>query len=180
MVRLIYALVVGLIGAGIVHISVLFLLPEFSDRDAWSRLSMAADFYRMVRIDAEAGQPPVVDPADPLFYASACRFDLQEGIVHVAAPGRSPFWSVSVYDRGGQNIFSFNDRTAEDHALNFVVLTPAQMIELRKVLPEDFQQSIFVETPIDEGIVVVRSFVPDQSWAAKVASFLSGIACTLR
>ena len=55
-------------------------------------------------------------------------------------PARCPFWSVSVYDRSGQNIYSFNDRTPPDGNLDFVVLTPAQMIELRKDLPDGIRE----------------------------------------
>lgn len=179
MLRLVYAVLVGIVGAGIVHIAVLFLIPEFSERDAWSRLSMEAGLYRMVRIDTQAGETPVATPADPLFYASACRFDLGEGLIHVAAPGKAPFWSVSVYDRGGQNVYSFNDHTSNSQALDFVVLTPDQMIELRKALPEPFERSVFVEIPIDEGIVVIRSFVPDPSWRKAVSGFLSAVSCAL-
>lgn len=178
MLKILYAAVVGLFGAAIVHIAILLMLPAFSDRDAWSRLAMAADLNRAVRIDAQAGETPIVKSIDPLFYAAACRFDLSEGIVHVQSPGKSPFWSVSVYDRSGQNIYSFNDRTAASGMLDFVVLTPVQMIELRKGLPEELDKSIFVEAAVDEGIVVVRSFVPDQSWNQSVASFLNEISCT--
>ena len=96
--RLFHAVLLGLIGAGIVHIIVLMLVPEFSERDAWSRLAMASDLYRMTRLDAEAGGAPVVKSVDPLFYAAACRFDLAEGMVRIKAPGHVPFWSVSVYD----------------------------------------------------------------------------------
>jgi uncharacterized membrane protein len=180
MLRLIYAIALGLLGAGIVHIVILMMLPQFSERDAWSRLAMAADLYRMVRIDAEAGQEPVVKSPDPLFYAAACRFDLNEGIVHVRSPGRTPFWSVSVYDRGGQNIYSFNDRTAETGILDFVVLTRPQTIELRKALPPDLEKSTFVETDVGEAMVVVRGFVPDPSWEPTVANFLHAATCTRR
>ena len=178
MLRILYAMAVGLVGAGIVHVAVLMLLPGFSERDAWSRLAMAADLYRVVRIDASAGA--LIRSVDPLFFAAACRFDLSEGIVHVRSPGKVPFWSVSVYDRAGQNIYSFNDRTNESGALDFVVLTRPQTIELRKALPADLEDSIFVETSVDEAIVVVRAFVPDESWEPTVAEFLDQITCTSR
>lgn len=177
--KLLYATLLGLFGAGIVHIAVLLLVPDFSERDAWSRLAMASDLYRMTRFDAEAGGPPVVKSVDPLFFAAACRFDLTEGMVQVTAPGRVPFWSVSVYDRNGHNVYSFNDHTATDGKLDTVVLTPAQMIEVRKELPEDFAGSIFVEAPIDEGIIVLRAFVPDESWKPTVTRFLSDATCDL-
>jgi uncharacterized membrane protein len=178
MLRLFYVLLVGIIGAGIVHISVLLLLPQFSERDAWSSLAEAADFYKAVRIDAGDGSPPIVKAVDPLFHAAACRFDLDEGPVHLRAPGSVPFWSVSIYNRAGQNVYSFNDRATDKGALDFVVLTSEQMIELRKTMPEDFQKAIFVQVPIGEGIVMVRSFVPDPTWEEATSEFLAKIACT--
>mgnify|MGYP000898904642 CR=1 FL=1 len=180
MSRLAYAVLVGLVGAGIVHISILFLLPQFTERDAWSQLSAVSDFYTVTPISGTAATTPLVRSLDPLFSAVACRFDLADGPVHVQSPGRVPFWSMSVYDRNGLNIFSFNDRTTVDGRVNFVVLTPVQTIEVRKQLPEEFINSVFVEADIDQGIVVVRAFVPDQTWRSAVADFLGSIACVSR
>jgi uncharacterized membrane protein len=178
--RLFHAVLLGLVGAGIVHIVVVLLVPEFSERDAWSRLAMASDLYKMTRLDAEAGGEPVVKSVDPLFYATACRFDLSDGMVRVKAPGNVPFWSVSVYDRNGHNVYSFNDHTATGGVLDAVVLTPAQMIDVRKNLPEDLQGAVFVEAPIDEGIFVIRGFVPDDSWKPIVSHFLGQSSCELQ
>ena len=178
--RLLHALVIGLVGAGIAHIVILLLVPSFSERDALSRLAMVAGPNKIVRLDQEVGGAPVVKSLDPSFFEAACRFDLAEGVVRIDNAGKVPFWSASVYDRSGQNIYSFNDRTSPDGGLDFVVLTPAQMIELRKELPPEFEKSIFVETPIDEGIVVVRVFVPDDSWKPEVSRFLDGINCEIQ
>ncbi len=178
--RLPHAILLGLLGAGIVHIIVLLLVPEFSERNAWSRLAMASNLYRMTRLDAEAGGTPVVKSVDPLFYAAACRFDLSDGMVRVKAPGNVPFWSVSVYDRSGHNIYSFNDHSATGRVLDSIVLTPAQMIEIRKDVPEELQGAIFVEAPIDEGMFVIRSFVPDDSWKPTVSRFLEQSSCELQ
>ncbi|UDL91556.1 DUF1254 domain-containing protein [Mesorhizobium sp. PAMC28654] len=178
--RLLHVILLGLLGAGIIHIAVLLLVPVFSERDAWSRLAMASDLYKITRLDAEAGGAPVVKSVDPMFYAAACRFDLVDGMVRVKAPGNVPFWSVSVYDRNGHNIYSFNDHTANGGALDAVVLTPAQMIEVRKDLPEQLQGAIFVEAPIDEGIFVIRGFVPDDSWKPIVSRFLDQSSCELQ
>ncbi|MBN9233140.1 MULTISPECIES: DUF1254 domain-containing protein [Phyllobacteriaceae] len=180
MARLFHAILLGLVGAAIVHIAVLLLVPTFSERDAWSNLAMKSDFYTMARLDADAGSPAPVKSIDPQFYAAACRFDLADGMIQLTAPGSVPFWSVSVYDRNGHNIYSFNDRSATNGQLDAVVLTPAQMIEVRKALPDGFQGSIFVEAPIEEGIVVVRAFVPDESWKPAVARFLDQSSCELQ
>jgi uncharacterized membrane protein len=41
------------------------------------------------------------------------------------------------------------------------------------------QQAIFVEAPLEEGIVVIRIFLPDESWELVVNRYLAGIDCTL-
>ncbi len=175
---LLYSVAVGLVGAGIVHIAVLLLVPEFSERDAWSKLQESGQPpYRMTRIDNGAAAGLVHRSADPLFYVAACRFDLEEGYAHVTAPGRVPYWSVSVYDRSGQNIYSFNDRTATTGQLDFVVLTPAQMADVRKELPEALVSSVFVEADMDEGIALVRVFAPDESWAPGIANYVDAMIC---
>ena len=157
-------LLLGVVGAGIVHITILLLLPLFSERDAWSKLATAGRPYVMTAADGSDGNAPTVEAPDPFFRASACRFDLQDGPVRLKANGGVPFWSASIYDRGGQNVYNFNDRTATDGALDFVIVTPTQMIDMRKDLPAELESSVFVEADIDEGIVVVRAFMPDDSW----------------
>jgi uncharacterized membrane protein len=176
--KLLYAILVGLVGAGIVHIVVLLLLPELSERDSWSRLGEVAGLYIPVAADGSDQLAPVIEAADPQFRAIACRFDLEDGALRVQMSGTVPYWSTSIYNRSGQNIYNFNDRTAEGGALDFVVVTPAQMIEMRKELPAELASSVFVEADIGEGMVVVRSFVPDDSWTKMISTYLKSVSCT--
>lgn len=175
--RLLHALLAGILGAVIIHIVILFLLPRFTEKDAWSLLSSLAAPYDMVRLGESPGEHIIPGFDDPLFEAAACRFDLSDGPVHVHAPGHVPFWSMSAYDRNGFNVYSLNDRTATDRVLDFVVSSPEDMLAMRKELPPEFARSIFVEAPIEKGIVVVRAFVPDQTWRGQVRSYLDSMSC---
>ena len=177
--RFLLAILTGIVGAGVVHIAVLMMVPSYSQRDAWSVLSERSNYYTLTRLDP-AGQPPLIRTIDPLFNASACRFDLDEGVLHLQGEGDVPYWSVSVYDRTGQNIFSVNDNSNPTEGLDFVIATPRQMVELRNGLPPEFDGSVFIEADIGEGIVVLRAFTPDDSWENLVSSFLQGVSCTLR
>lgn len=179
MTRLLYAVLVGLVGAGVAHIVILLLLPHYSEQDAWARLAAKDDFYAFTRISG-GGMQPVIGDVDPFFDAVGCRFDLSDGVVHVQAPGHVPFWSVSVYDSRGQNIYSLNDRAQVLGDLDLVLVTPAQMIELRKDVPKEFEKSVFVEADVDKGIVALRGFVPDDTWKPTIANYLDGASCTLR
>ena len=174
--RLLHALVLGVVGAGIVHIVILLLVPSYSQRDAWAALSERSNYYFVTRLDPP-GAEPLIGSIDPLFDAAACRFDLADGPVHVRGDGEVPYWSLSVYDRVGLNVFSVNDRSSSDSALDFVVATPSQMIDLRNDLPVSFDRSVFIEADVEDGIVVVRAFVPDESWEPTVTRYLQGVTC---
>lgn len=178
MARLLHALALGLLGAGIVHIAVLLLVPAYSERDAWSTLSQHANFYRPVRLDP-AGAPPLIGSLDPLVDAVACRFDLRDGVVQVHSEGAVPFWSASIHERTGLAVHSLNDGSSQQGRLDFVVATSAQMIALRNAMPPELDSSVFIEADIGEGIVVVRTFAPDETWEPSIAAWLGGVACTL-
>jgi uncharacterized membrane protein len=173
---LLHALALGLVGAGIVHIAILLMLPSYSERDAWSLLSRQANYNAVTRLDPP-DTAPLIATLDPLFDAAACRFDLRDGTLHMTGRGDVPYWSISVYDRAGRNIFSLNDRSSTDGALDFVIATPAQMIDLRNALPADYDRAVFVEADVDEGIVVVRAFAPDESWEPTVTRYLASLDC---
>jgi uncharacterized membrane protein len=156
---------------------VLLLVPVYSSHNAWSRLAAygAKDTFHLVnRDDAQEGQTRQLDP---LFEMAACRFDLDDGPMHISASGHVPFWSLSVYSRIGQNVYSFNDRSAIDGSLDIVLAQPLQRIELEKSLPKELAQSVIAETDIHKGFIVVRSFVPDATWRTIVTDFLKSARC---
>lgn len=174
--RLIYALVLGLIGAGIVHIVVLLLVPLYSERNIWAQVQAKGDAYRFHILE------PTKDSGDgfrdPLFQLAACRFDLASDPVHVTATGNVPFWSVSIHGRNGETLYSVNDRASTGDKLDLVIATPVQLVHLKKDLPEEVAQSILIEEDMNEGFVLIRAFSPDPSWQASVQRFLSDAECT--
>lgn len=180
MLRLVYLILLGLLGAGIVHIVVLFLLPSYSDRDVWSRLSAVASPYETVRLGRDKAGAGVPVPANPFIRAAACRFDLADGALHMEAAGSVPFWSLSLYDDNGLNIFSISDRAATDRALDVVVANRAQMQKVRAQPPAEFARSLFMEVDMEEGIALVRVLVPDETWDLVVDGFLAGLDCKPR
>ncbi len=64
--RLLLALLVGLVGAAIVHIAVIFAIPTQAMNDSWSRLSRLGPLFSTVRIATVPtdGPPPRRGPAE--------------------------------------------------------------------------------------------------------------------
>ncbi|MVA99867.1 DUF1254 domain-containing protein [Nitratireductor sp. CAU 1489] len=179
MLRLAYTILPGLVGAAIVHIAILLLLPAYAERDAWSRLEQAGAPNSFVRLPEAASATRGARAPDPFMAAGACRFDVSASGVRVQSSQKPLFWSVSVYNRWGHNIYSLNDRTASDGLLDLVVVSPDQMIDLRKELPETLAGSIIIEVEEDIGIVVVRVFRPDATFAPLVDEFFASTRCEL-
>jgi uncharacterized membrane protein len=177
MLKLLHAIILGIVGAGIVHIIVLLLIPRYSEKDAWTLISEAGPAYAMVPLKNSKAGEEVLSDADPMFQVAACRFDLSDGTVQITAEGKVPFWSLSVFDRRGTNIYSLNDRSATNNRLDIVIATPAQLLEMRKAPPEQFEESVVIEADAQEGIAVLRSFVPDPTWAPIVQQHLAGVTC---
>lgn len=176
MADLLRSVLAGLIGAAVIHIVVLFLTPHYSERDAWSRLEERGGLLETIALtDPPAGSPPLLT-ADPLIRAVACRFSLADGPVQLVAPQGAVFWSLSAYGRKGLNVFSINDKTA-DAAVDIVFALPFQAVELRKELPEELAASVIVEIGEPEGLVVLRAFQPDWTYAAAVDRFLANASC---
>lgn len=159
MTKLIYALLVGVIGAIIVHICVLFMVPHFSELNTWQRLVKTTGEYRFAWL---AKDNPITATTDPLFQLKVCRFNLDNGPVHITAQATTPFWSMSVYDHNGVNFYSLNNHTMPDSKLDLVIGDPGQIMELKQEAPENIEDAVLVSEDIGEGFVILRS-VKDKS-----------------
>ena len=115
--RLIYAGVVGLVLAGIVHITIVLLIPSYAAKDAWAKLAQRGSPWEFSLVSEPGRLNSDLPNVDPAFGIAACRFDLSQSALRVTADGDLPFWSVAIFDRKGRNIYSFNDRTAIERQL---------------------------------------------------------------
>ncbi|MGH6763076.1 MAG: DUF1254 domain-containing protein [Phyllobacterium sp.] len=177
MFKIAYAIILGLVGAAAIHIAVILLIPVFSDQNAWARVTSYGGSWQFHPV-VETETPDRTGLAiDPLFDAVACHFALDEAPARIVSTGDVPFWSLSIYNKRGENIYSFNDRTAIGETLDLVVANPVQMIELKKIAPPELANSVMIEADMGEGFVVVRSFVPDDSFQTIVTDFLRAATC---
>ena len=179
MIRTIYILLLALVLAGIVHILVVLLIPSYAARDAWATLASKGEAWSFSIIaqpsDIENSDLPLVDPS---FGVAACRFNLAESPLVVEATGDLPFWSVALFDRRGENFYSFNDRTAIGRQLFMIVVDPVQMAQLRKNPPEEAERAVLIESELKEGFVLIRAFQDTESRASTVTRFLKTAKCS--
>ncbi|RIY01278.1 DUF1254 domain-containing protein [Aureimonas flava] len=181
--KLFLALLIGLVGAAIVHIAIVFSIPLQAENDAWGRLSRLGALFAVVRIEDRpntAGgdaQEPGFAFVDPAFIDSACRFSLEDGPVRLTADERTGFWTASVYARNGDNLYSISERVALEGALDLLIGTREQLDLARVEGTELPDQTVTVELATDEGYVMVRSLVDSRSERPFVDRFVRSITC---
>ncbi|WP_026618650.1 putative membrane protein [Ensifer sp. WSM1721] len=171
-----FAILVGLAGAALLHIVIVLALPQFTGRDAYTRVLGLLEMDSFFLLTTEPGATGL-DNKDPFLRTAACSFSLAEAPVRLVARGAVPFWSLSIFDSGSNEVFSMNDQTAVNGNLDLVVATPIQLVELRKSPPEALAQSIMIEMKDEEGYAVLRALAPLDSFDAQVRNFLADSRC---
>ncbi|KAB1085750.1 DUF1254 domain-containing protein [Neorhizobium galegae] len=175
--KVLLAVITGLIGAALLHLIIVLALPDFSERDAYTRVLAEGEIFRFYRLGEKPDRAGLAKD-DPFVDATVCAFDISDGPVRLtAANGGVPFWSLGVFDQSSNEVFSINDRTSAGGVLDVVIASPVQMTALRKALPQAVSQSILVEAKETAGYAVLRSLVPQPSFAGIVSQFLNQATC---
>lgn len=174
MAKLFYAVVLGLLAGVIVHICVLLLVPYYARYNTLSQLQRSGPLYRFQNPGRDN---PAVKTSDPLFRLEICAFSLANSPVHVTATGQVPFWSLSIYNDTGINLYSLNSRTAPNGMLDMVVSTPIQMIDFRQALPEAYLNSVLTAQNANNGFFILRVLKPSADWDRQVEAFLASASC---
>lgn len=180
MARMLYATVIALVGAALVHLAIVLMLPHFSTNDAWRQLENGVEPYIPVRLDrsANGSKLAAAQSVDPMFVVVACRYDLNDGVFVVNAPNIGDFWSVAVFDDFGRAIFSANNRIVVSDTLQLAVALPLQLRSLQQTPREAYADAVFAQTRSSRGFVVLRMFRPDSSWEPVAREFADNIECS--
>lgn len=171
LLQLLYALLLGLLGAAIVHITIILLVPSYASETLWKRVEALGAAETFHRLEGQNWQTR----SDPLMRSAVCRFDLSNGPVHISAMGKVPFWSLALYNHQGDITFSLNDQVSP--VTDLLLVSPLQKILLEQSMPQQLEQSVLVNQPVGEALVVLRVFEPDATWRDEVGEFLKSAEC---
>lgn len=174
--RLVYGILLGLVGAVVVHLSIVFLMPAVSTSTAWVRVASEIDTGNTAELWRPNGSN-APKGASPFERVLACRYDLDEGVMQFLAEGRSPLWSISVHDASGQILFSANDRIVGRDRIDVAIANDRQLRTLRQELPVDFTDSILVTAPGNDGFVLFRVMEFDNSMTPMTDEFFASAEC---
>lgn len=170
------SVLIGLVGAALIHIVVILALPRWTGSDAFTRIVGLGEAGRFFAL-ANEPNPSGLYNDDPHIRAAVCRFDLGDGPVRVMANGDVPIWTTATYDSGSNETYSLNDRSAIGEGVDLTLVTPTQLLLLKRNMPPALSRSVMVELSGEEGFVVIRAIVPDRSAEKSARDFLAEATC---
>jgi uncharacterized membrane protein len=182
--RVVYATLVGLVLAGIVHIAAVLAIPALSDKDAVSRtrtsenLEHPQPIYTVATGDDPSPPEAWLPIPDPTVAVGVCAYNLADGPMRVSArTGPLPL-SLAAHARRGA-FYAVTDQAAVRGALDLVILTRAQYDEaLSEDDENDPSRDVRIVAPDSRGFVVVRVLagLPSQRPAANAT--VQAVSCT--
>ncbi|MEM0899582.1 MAG: hypothetical protein AAGI92_06480 [Pseudomonadota bacterium] len=175
MARYFFAVIVGVIGAIVVHFGAIYLLPTLSANAAAAIVGVSVadgEFVEIGALDNRIAR----ENADP-FRVGICKFDLSSGVFRMRSDGDVPLWTIAVHGQSGTISFSATDRNVPGGQLNLAIVNQKQLREIRQSLPQDLENAVIVDTRFDAGFISMRAFEPDASYAEKIREFFANTSC---
>jgi uncharacterized membrane protein len=179
MIRLLLALLGGLMLAGMIHVLTVFGVPRYAVVDPWSRvvaLGPAGEFRPLPA--AEPGRRMVLPGLDPAMRHTLCRFSLDAGPIRIKAQPGDGYWNLALYDRRGLPVWGLDDRAAALKGVDVLVATAAQVARLRENPPEELEDVVVVDWKDDAGFALLEVFRPLASQATDLAAALASARCS--
>jgi uncharacterized membrane protein len=180
MIRLLFAIVGGILLGGVVHLVSVLALPRIATQDAYSRLTT------ITRPNAVTPLPPT-EPGntllpfmDPAFAVAVCRYDLSTGPIKLAVPVSQSYTSVSFYTRSDVAYYAINDRSAGRRVIELDLMTEAQ----HAALPEDEDVTaadrLIIDSPTVDGLIVLKALAPEPGLMAQAQASLAAASCRVQ
>ena len=109
---------------------------------------------------------------------AVCRYALDENALRIKAKLPETYWSVALYNRRGENVFSINNRSAGMKDLDMLVLTGGQLAIIRENPPAEFEDLLVIETIDVQGFLLLHVFAEDSSQKPEILAGLKEASCT--
>lgn len=171
-------IVLGLVLAGLIHIVAVLTLPSLAPRNAQARLAALGPANTIIVLPAAAPGKQVMPMMAPDVRYAFCRFDLTNGPVRLSATIADDLWLFGLYTPEGDNFYAVAGADLKKRDVQFVIVSPDQTVEEAGVdSPETSDEILVVNSPVTEGIAMIRAPLKGPSRAARAEEALKATSC---
>ncbi|KZD24662.1 DUF1254 domain-containing protein [Tardiphaga robiniae] len=180
MIRLMFALIGGVVLGGIVHLVSVLALPRIATQDAYSRLSSVTKENTVSPLPQTEPANALLPFMDPAFAMAVCRYDLAKGPIKLTVPVSQSYTSVSFYTRSDVAYYAINDRSAGRRVIELDLMTEAQ----HEALPEEEDVTsadrLIIDSPTATGLIVLKALAAEPGLMIQAQASLAASNCRVQ
>jgi len=180
MIRLLFAIIAGVLLGLIVHLVSVLALPRIATQDAYSRLTPITTLNAVSVLPAADPSNTLMPFLDPAFAVAVCRYDLSSGSIKLTVPVSQAYTSVSFYTRNELAYYAINDRSAGKKVIELDLMTETQ----HNALPEDEDVTaadrLIIDSPTTTGLIVMKALAAEPGLMPQAQASLAASKCNLQ
>ena len=177
MIRLVFAIVAGIVIGGIVHLVSVLALPRIATQDAYSRLTAVTAVNAVTALPLTEPGNALLPFMDPAFALAVCRYDLSSGPIKLAVPVSQSYTSVSFYTRSDVAYYAINDRSAGRRVIELDLMTEAQHAELPEDEDVTAADRLIIDSPTATGLIVLKALAAEPGLMQQAQASLAAAKC---
>ena len=180
MIRLLFAIVGGVLLGGVVHLVSVLALPRIATQDAYSRLTPLTKLNAVTALPLASPNSAPMPFMDPAFAIAICRYDLSTGPIKLAVPVSQAYTSVSFYTRSDVAYYAINDRSAGRRVIELDLMTEAQHAELPEDEDVTAADRLIIDSPTATGLIVLKALAPEPGLMVQAQATLAASSCKVQ
>jgi uncharacterized membrane protein len=180
MIRLLFAIVGGILLGGVVHLVSVLALPRIATQDAYSRLIPITRENAITALPEVGPNNALLPFMDPAFALAVCRYDLSGGPIKLTVPVSQSYTSVSFYTRSDVAYYAINDRSAGRRVIELDLMTEAQHAELPEDEDVTAADRLIIDSPTPDGLIVLKALAAEPGLMAQAQASLAAASCRVQ
>jgi uncharacterized membrane protein len=180
MIRLLFAIIGGVLLGGVVHLVSVLALPRIATQDAYSRLTPLTKLNAVTALPLASPNTAPMPFMDPAFAIAVCRYDLSTGPIKLAVPVSQAYTSVSFYTRSDVAYYAINDRSAGRRVIELDLMTEAQHAELPEDEDVTAADRLIIDSPTATGLIVLKALAPEPGLMPQAQASLAASSCKVQ
>jgi uncharacterized membrane protein len=180
MIRLLFAIIGGVLLGGVVHLVSVLALPRIATQDAYSRLTPLTKLNTVTALPLASPNSAPMPFMDPAFAIAICRYDLSTGPIKLAVPVSQAYTSVSFYTRSDVAYYAINDRSAGRRVIELDLMTEAQHAELPEDEDVTAADRLIIDSPTATGLIVLKALAPEPGLMVQAQATLAASSCKVQ
>ncbi len=177
--RILFWAIATVMLAGATHLAVVLFTPDISMASLIGRITAATAVNRMVVLEPEETATLVHEINPDLAYA-VCPYDIADNDLQITLEIPDTYWSISIYNERGDNIYTLNDRQAGASYLVLRLVQKASASDETLVPSLTEGNAVVVRTSSLRGVIMLRAMVPNGAYRQRIRDTLNASRCAPR